>query len=192
VNEIKNIKMEKNLKSTSRFLSLVLRHKPEEIGLQLDENGWASVDELIEKVNAKGNNVDIDLLNEIVETNDKKRFAFNDDKTKIRASQGHSIEIDLALQPIAPPDVLYHGTATRFVESILKEGLIKQQRQHVHLSEKLETATAVGARHGKPTILIVDAKQMYEDGFLFYKSENNVFLTDCVGVKYIMNNQNYL
>ncbi len=177
--------MEKNLKSTSKFLSLVLRHKPEEIGLQLDENGWASVDELIEKVNAKGNKIDINLLNEIVETNDKKRFAFNDDKTKIRASQGHSIEIDLDLHPSLPPDILYHGTATRFVESILKEGLTKQQRQHVHLSDKLATATAVGARHGKPTILIVGAKQMQEDGFLFYKSENNVWLTDNVEVKYI-------
>jgi putative RNA 2'-phosphotransferase len=180
--------MEKNVKSTSKFLSLVLRHKPEEIGLVLDENGWVSVDELIQKIN----DIDIDLLNEIVETNDKKRFAFNDDKTKIRASQGHSIEIDLDLGPSIPPDVLYHGTATRFVESILKVGLTKQQRQHVHLSEKLETATAVGARHGKPVILIVDAKQMQEDGFLFYQSENNVWLTDNVEVKYIANNQDYL
>jgi putative RNA 2'-phosphotransferase len=189
--KIKNNKMEKNLKSISKFLSLVLRHKPEEIGLLLDENGWANVDELIKKVNAKGTNINIDLLTEIVETNDKKRFAFNDDKTKIRASQGHSIDIDLALQPIKPPDILYHGTATRFVESILKEGLSKQQRQHVHLSEKLETATAVGARHGKPTILVVNAKQMQEDGFLFYKSENNVWLTESVGVKYIISNQDY-
>lgn len=180
--------MENNLKSTSKFLSLVLRHNPAQIGLQLDENGWAIVDELIKKVNAKGNKIDIDLLNEIVETNDKKRFAFNDDKTKIRASQGHSIEIDLALKPIEPPDNLYHGTATRFVESILKEGLTKQQRQHVHLSEKLETATAVGARHGKPTILMVNAKQMHEDGFLFYKSENDVFLTDAVPLNYISQN----
>jgi putative RNA 2'-phosphotransferase len=178
--------MEKNVKSTSKFLSLVLRHNPAEIGLVLDENGWANVVELIKKVNAKGTNIDIDLLNEIVDTNDKKRFAFNDDKTKIRASQGHSIEIDLALQPSVPPSVLYHGTATRFVESILKEGLTKQQRQHVHLSEKLDTATAVGARHGKPVILIVDAKQMQEDGFVFYKSENNVWLTDNVGVAYII------
>jgi putative RNA 2'-phosphotransferase len=177
--------MENNLKTTSKFLSLVLRHKPAQIGLLLDENGWASTDELIEKVNAKGNSLDIDLLNEIVETNDKKRFAFNEDKTKIRASQGHSIEIDLNIQPILPPDVLYHGTATRFVESIMQQGLQKQQRQHVHLSEKLETATAVGARHGKPVILIVGAKQMHEDGFLFYKSENNVWLTDNVEVEYI-------
>jgi putative RNA 2'-phosphotransferase len=177
--------MQKNVKSSSKFLSLVLRHKPEEIGLLLDENGWASVDELIQKINAKGNNIDIDFLDEIVDTNDKKRFAFNDDKTKIRASQGHSIEIDLDVKPSIPPNVLYHGTATRFVESILKEGLSKQQRQHVHLSEKLETATAVGARHGKPVILIVDAKQMQEDGLLFYQSENNVWLTDNVEVKYI-------
>jgi putative RNA 2'-phosphotransferase len=153
--------------------------------LQVDENGWANVNELLEKVNAKGNKIDIDLLTEIVDTNDKKRFAFNDDKTKIRASQGHSIEIDLSLQPLLPPHTLYHGTATRFVESILKEGLTKQQRQHVHLSEKLETATSVGARHGNPTILIINAKQMHEDGFLFYKSENNVWLTDNVEVKYI-------
>jgi putative RNA 2'-phosphotransferase len=177
--------MEKHLKSTSKFLSLVLRHRPAEIGLLLDENGWANVHELIEKINAKGNNLDINLLNEIVASNDKKRFAFNDDKTKIRASQGHSIEIDLNLQPSLPPEILYHGTATRFVESILKEGLTKQQRQHVHLSEKLETATAVGARHGKPTVLIIDAMQMHEDGLLFYKSENNVWLTDHVATKYI-------
>jgi putative RNA 2'-phosphotransferase len=179
--------MEKNIKSISKFLSLVLRHNPAQIGLLLDENGWASVNELLEKVNTKGKKIDIDLLTEIVETNDKKRFAFNDDKTKIRASQGHSIEIDLALQPSVPPNVLYHGTATRFVESILKEVLTKQQRQHVHLSEKLETATAVGARHGKPVILIVDAKQMQEEGFLFYQSENNVWLTDKVDIKYITN-----
>ena len=177
--------MEKNLKNTSKFLSLVLRHKPEEIGLMLDENGWVNVDELLEKVNAKGNSINIELLNEIVGTNDKKRFAFNDDKTKIRASQGHSIEINLNLQPSFPPDILYHGTATRFIESILKEGLTKQQRQHVHLSEKLETATAVGARHGKSTVLFVNAKQMQEDGFMFYKSDNNVWLTDSVTVKYI-------
>lgn len=177
--------MERNLKTTSKFLSLVLRHKPEEIGLLLDENGWVSVDELIEKINAKGNTLDKHLLETIVDTNDKKRFAFNVDKTKIRASQGHSIEIDLDIQPIEPPAVLYHGTATRFVESIMQQGLQKQQRQHVHLSEKLETATAVGARHGKPIILIVDAKQMHEDGLLFYKSENNVWLTDYVATKYI-------
>jgi putative RNA 2'-phosphotransferase len=177
--------MEKNLKSASKFLSLVLRHNPAQIGLELDENGWASVSELLEKINAKGNNIDIDLLNEILETNDKKRFAFNDEKTKIRASQGHSIEIDLALQPSVPPNVLYHGTATRFVESILKEGLTKQQRQHVHLSEKLETANTVGTWHGKPAILLVNAKLMHEDGSIFYQSENNVWLTDYVEVKYI-------
>ncbi len=177
--------MENNLKTTSKFLSLVLRHKPEEIGLLLDGNGWVNVDELIEKINDKGKTLDKHLLETIVDTNDKKRFAFNEDKTKIRASQGHSVEIDLNLQPIQPPAVLYHGTATRFVESIMKNGLQKQQRQHVHLSEKLETATAVGARHGKPTILIVDANQMQEDGFIFYKSENNVWLTDNVAVKYI-------
>ena len=177
--------MEKQLKHISKLMSLVLRHQPEAIGLQLDENGWANVQELITKMNDNGTSVDIATLTMAVETNDKKRFAFNEHKTMIRANQGHSIAVDLNLKPAIPPDTLYHGTADRFVESILKEGLKKQQRQHLHLSWQIETAKAVGSRHGRPVILNIDAKAMQQDGFIFYLSDNNVWLVDEVPVKYI-------
>jgi putative RNA 2'-phosphotransferase len=177
--------MQQQLKHISKLMSLVLRHKPETIGLQLDENGWANVQELIEKINASGTTVDVALINMVVDTNDKKRFSFNEDKTCIRASQGHSIEVELNLKTILPPGILYHGTTERFLESILKTGLTKQQRQHVHLSELIETATAVGSRHGKPVILTINAKAMAAAGFLFYLSENNVWLVDSVPVEYI-------
>jgi len=166
-------------------MSLVLRHKPEEIGLLLDENGWADVQELISKMNTKGAEVNFDIINTVVETNDKKRFAFNEDKTRIRANQGHSLEVELNLPESMPPDTLYHGTATRFLESILATGLQKQSRQHVHLSAARETAIAVGARHGKPVILLIDAKAMQAAGFKFYLSANMVWLTETVPVQYI-------
>ena len=177
--------MEKQLKHTSKFISLVLRHQPEEINLHLDENGWASVTELLEKMNRKGIKIDINLLNTIVETNDKKRFAFNDDKTKIRASLGHSIDVNLDLVPLMPPAVLYHGTTGKYLDSIFKTGLQKQSRQHLHLSETVDTAKAVGSRHGKPVILTINAAQMHLDGFQFFLSANNVWLTETVPVKYI-------
>ena len=177
--------MEQQLKHISKLMSLVLRHKPEAIGLHLNENGWASVQELIQKINTSGTPVNFETIKTVVDTNDKKRFAFNDDKTMIRASQGHSIEVDLDLQPVTPPDLLYHGTAERFVAQILKEGLKKQQRQHVHLSLNKETATAVGSRRGKPVILTINAKAMALHNFLFYLSENNVWLVDSVPVEYI-------
>ena len=177
--------MEKQLKHISKLMSLVLRHQPEAIGLQLDENGWAHVEELIQKINANGTKVDIATILIVVETNDKKRFGFNEDKTMIRANQGHSLEVDLNLMPSNPPDILYHGTADRFVDPILKEGLTKQQRQHVHLSRQIETAKAVGTRHGKPVILHINAKAMQDDGYLFYLSENNVWLVDAVPTQYI-------
>lgn len=180
--------MDKQLKHTSKFISLVLRHQPEEIDLHLDENGWANVSELLEKMNKKGIQIDFGTLNTIVETNDKKRFAFNDDKTKIRASQGHSIDVNLELQPIAPPPVLYHGTTGKYLDSIFKTGLQKQSRQHVHLSATIETAKAVGGRHGKPVILTVDAKAMQDEGFLFYLSANNVWLADEVPAQFISRN----
>jgi putative RNA 2'-phosphotransferase len=130
--------MEKQLKHTSKFMSLVLRHKPEEIGLQLDENGWADVQELITKMNAKGIAASTAMIDAVVETNDKKRFAYNEDRSKIRASQGHSIEVDLGLTPVKPPAVLYHGTTGKYMESILQTGLQKQHRQHVHLSATVD------------------------------------------------------
>ncbi len=169
----------------SKFLSLILRHKPETIGLQLDENGWANVEELIQKINATGQSIDHELLNSIVVTNDKQRFAFNEDKTLIRASQGHSIEVELQLKETQPPAFLYHGTVDKYITAIKAEGLKKMSRQHVHLSSSKETATLVGSRRGKPVILIIDAPKMCEDGHLFYLSENNVWLTDCVPAQYI-------
>ena len=177
--------MSTQLKHISKFMSLVLRHKPEEIGLQVNENGWALVQELIDKINANGITVDIEIIKEVVEKNDKKRFVFNEDKTMIRASQGHSIEVELNLTKTNPPDVLYHGTASRFLEGILKDGLKRQSRQHVHLSATIETAMAVGSRHGKPTVLTISAKEMHEAGFNFYLSENQVWLIDIVPVQYI-------
>lgn len=166
-------------------MSLVLRHKPDEIGLEMDEQGWVKVDELIIKMNQNGLRVDKDIINTVVETNDKKRFAFNTDKSLIRASQGHSIEVDLDLPVAVPPNILYHGTTSRFLDSILRTGLQKQNRQHVHLSVTIETAQAVGSRHGKPVILTINAKAMHEAGFKFYLSENKVWLTETVPVEYI-------
>ncbi|GAB3501889.1 RNA 2'-phosphotransferase [Emticicia fontis] len=176
---------EEHKKSISKFLSLVLRHQPLEIGLILNENGWADVAELMQKSATKGKRFSMEELEEIVTTNDKKRFSFNGDKTQIRANQGHSVEIDLALQPVAPPEVLYHGTAQKNLDSILAKGIQKMNRQYVHLSKDTETAHKVGARHGKPVILTINATQMQQDGLLFYQSDNGVWLTDSVDPKYI-------
>jgi len=178
---------EKTAKSVSKFLSLVLRHSPETIGLQLDESGWADVEELIEKCNKKGsqNQMTGELLDYVVENNDKKRFTFNEDKTKIRASQGHSISVELDLEEAEPSEFLYHGTVEKFLENIKKEGLQKMSRQHVHLSKDRETAIKVGGRRGVPQILTIKSGQMFKDGFKFYLSENKVWLTDEVPIQYI-------
>ncbi|WP_379966886.1 RNA 2'-phosphotransferase [Epilithonimonas sp. UC225_85] len=172
-------------KNISKFLSFVLRHKPETISLTLDENGWADVDELITKSTNYSQSFTFEELDEIVQTNDKKRFIFNEDKTKIRANQGHSIDVDLALTPQQPPEFLYHGTAQSNIDSILENGIEKRNRQYVHLSQEKETATKVGMRHGKPMILTIKTGKMFEDGSLFYLSDNNVWLTDFVDAKYI-------
>lgn len=177
---------ERHKKKISKFLSLVLRHQPEIINLNLDENGWTSVDELITKSKRDSyQGFTFEELEEIVETNDKKRFIFNEDKTRIRANQGHSVDIDLALKPQQPPEFLYHGTAETNMDSILEKGIEKRNRQHVHLSQDLETANKVGMRHGKPVILMIKTKEMFDDGIEFYLSENNVWLTDFVDAKYI-------
>jgi putative RNA 2'-phosphotransferase len=176
---------EQQKKKTSKFLSYVLRHHPELINLNLDENGWANVDELITKSTNDTQGFTFEELNEIVETNDKKRFIFNEDKTRIRANQGHSIGIDLALKPQRPPEFLYHGTAQNNIESILEKGIEKRSRQHVHLSQDKETAIKVGMRHGKPIILTIKTGKMFEEGIEFYLSENEVWLTDYVDAKYI-------
>lgn len=179
---------EKQLTHISKFLSLVLRHQPETIGIQLDSNGWADVNELIEKSNSNGITIDKEILNHIVETNAKKRFAFNDSLDKIRASQGHSVEIVLGYENQKPPEILYHGTSQQVVQSILDKGIEKQSRQHVHLSNDLETAIKVGQRHGKPFVFKVLAEQMYNDNFQFYISDNGVWLTDYVPAKYLLQN----
>ncbi|PJJ64574.1 RNA 2'-phosphotransferase [Chryseobacterium geocarposphaerae] len=180
---------EQQKKRISKFLSLILRHQPKTINLTLDENGWANVDELREKCSKRNINFTLEELDEVVETNDKKRFIFNEDKTQIRANQGHSIDIDLALKPQQPPEFLYHGTAQTNIDSILEKGIEKRNRQHVHLSQDKETATKVGMRHGKPVILTIRTGKMFEDGILFYLSENKVWLTDFVAAKYISNNK---
>lgn len=178
MNEIEN-------KKISKFLSLILRHQPETIHLKLDENGWADVRELIEKSARNRMRFTLGELDEVVETNNKKRFAFNEDKTKIRANQGHSIDVDLALISQQPPEFLYHGTAEANMASILEKGIEKRNRQHVHLSSDKETATKVGMRHGKPVILIIRTGEMFKDKIQFYLSDNGVWLTDFVDVKYI-------
>ncbi|MEP3274781.1 MAG: RNA 2'-phosphotransferase [Stappiaceae bacterium] len=160
----------------SKFLSLVLRHDPAKIGLTLDPEGWADIAELIKKAPPRLF-LSSDVIEEIVASSDKQRFKISDDGCRIRANQGHSVKIDLKLTSSTPPAVVYHGTATRFVDAIMKEGLQPGSRNHVHLSLDLQTATKVGKRHGKPVILTVDAQQMVADGFEFFLSENNVWLT---------------
>jgi len=169
----------------SRFLSLILRHHPEKIGLQLDAQGWADVDELLKKADTSGRRITREMLLQVVRDNDKQRFALNEDQTRIRASQGHSISIDLGLEPTVPPDVLYHGTVDRFLASIRDRGLVSGDRQHAHLSRDQATATKVGQRRGKPKILTVDSAGMHRDGMLFFLSVNHVWLTDHVPPNYI-------
>jgi putative RNA 2'-phosphotransferase len=170
----------------SKFLSLVLRHKPDTIGLSLDKNGWADVQELIEKINQHHFSFNFTQLKNVVETSDKKRFAFSSDFKQIRANQGHSFSVDLELEAKQPPDILYHGTADRNLKSIKEQGLLKGQRHHVHLSTNTETANKVGMRYGKPVVLQIDSKKMSENGIKFYESENGVWLTDHVPSQYIL------
>jgi len=175
-----------NLTEKSKFLSLILRHKPEAIGITLDNHGWADVNELIEGMNKHATSMNMSMLEEIVRTDSKQRYSFNDDKTKIRANQGHSIKVDVELEEKEPPAILYHGTATRFLGSITKQGLLPMSRLYVHLSKDMETATKVGTRHGSPIILEVDAEKMYRDGYKFYLSDNDVWLTEKVPPQYLI------
>jgi len=176
---------DKIAKGVSKFLSYVLRHSPETINLRLDENGWANVDELIAKSNNGHGQIDFDLLDYVVQNNDKQRFTFNEDKTKIRASQGHSIAVDLALKPAEPLEYLYHGTVEKSLAKIKEQGLQKMSRQHVHLSADVETAIKVGGRRGVPILLTIRSGEMFRAGYSFYLSANGVWLTDLVPVAYI-------
>lgn len=174
-----------NNQRVSKFLSLILRHKPETIGVSVDQNGWVDLDELIEKMTAHGHPIQRHQIEEVVATNTKQRFKLDQINNRIRANQGHSIPVDVELEEKRPPQILYHGTATRYLDAIRKTGLRKMSRQHVHLSQDYNTAVKVGSRHGKPVILKIDCEQMLQDGIKFYLSENKVWLTDTVAVKYI-------
>ena len=173
------------LKETSKFISLILRHKPETIGISLDEHGWANVEELIAGI-ARTRDFDMDMLEEIVRTDEKQRYSFNEDKTLIRANQGHSIPVDVELVEKEPPEELWHGTGEKYVSSIDVQGLIPKSRLYVHLSKDRETAVKVGQRHGKPVLYIVKAGEMYRDGYKFFLSKNGVWLTGEVPAKYLM------
>ncbi len=169
----------------SKFISLILRHEPEVIGIQLDGHGWAKVDDMLAGMCAAGRSIDRETLERIVRTDQKGRYSFDEDQTHIRANQGHSIPIDLELTPVMPPDTLYHGTATRFLNSIRQEGICPMSRQYVHFSTDVETAVKVGKRHGKPVVLALDAGQMYRDGIELYVSANHIWLTKYVDWKYV-------
>jgi len=170
----------KSQKKTSKYLSLLLRHHPEAAGLTLDEHGWAEVSQLLKSVR-----IGMEDLEEIVANDEKQRYSFNEDRTLIRANQGHSVPVDLELEAREPPEFLYHGTVGQFLGSIQKEGLQRRSRQYVHLSPDVETAVRVGQRRGKPVILQVAAGRMYRDGYAFFLSVNGVWLTGEVPPQYL-------
>ncbi len=176
--------MGENKINISKYISLILRHKPEEIGITLDEHGWANVSELIEGI-SKSHEFNMDMLEDIVATDNKQRYSFNEDHTLIRANQGHSIPVDVELEEVIPPEILYHGTGEKYVASIDQQGLIPKSRLYVHLSGDKETAVKVGQRHGNPVIYIVKSGDMNRDGIVFYRSVNGVWLTQAVPAKYL-------
>lgn len=166
--------------STGKFIALILRHNPSVVGMSVDEHGWADVDELIKKLG-----ITKAFLEEIVRLDNKGRFSFNDDRTLIRANQGHSIPVDVGLEEALPPDILYHGTGEKFVSSIEREGFIPKSRLYVHLSTSCDTALSVGSRHGRAVVFLVDSARMRDDGIPFFLSKNGVWLTKKVDVGYI-------
>lgn len=172
------------MKNLSKFMSLVLRHKPETIGIKLDENGYADLAELINGLVKNGMTVDFLDIEEVVNSDNKGRYSFNETKTKIRANQGHSIKLNLELESKVPPEILFHGTSTKAYKIIKDDGLRKMNRHHVHLSEDKDTAYDVGSRYGRPVIIHIYAKKMFEEGIEFYQSENGVWLTNYVNPKY--------
>lgn len=172
-------------KRISKFLSLLLRHRPEVIGLQLDNAGWAPIEELLSLLEEHQQGITREQLEQVVRENHKQRFKISEDGLHIRASQGHSIPVQLDLERRVPPVILYHGTATRHLDGIRQKGLLRMQRQHVHLSARAETAHQVGSRHGKPVILEVAAGRMDQAGFHFFLSDNGVWLTEQVPVEFL-------
>ncbi|WP_026507833.1 RNA 2'-phosphotransferase [Butyrivibrio sp. MC2013] len=173
-----------SLNDISKYIALILRHKPETIDISLDEHGWANVDELIAGI-AKNNTFNMAMLEEIVATDNKQRYSFNEDHTLIRANQGHSVPVDVELKKVVPPEILYHGSAVKFEQSIDQQGLIPKSRLYVHLSKDYDTAVNVGKRHGKPLIYEVLSGKMAQDGYEFFLSANGVWLTKAVPVEYL-------
>ncbi len=172
------------MSKTSKFIALILRHKPETIGITLDEHGWANVDELIAGI-AKTRPFTMSMLEEIVATDDKQRYSFNEDKTLIRANQGHSVPVDVELEKKTPPEFLYHGTGEKYISAIKEKGLLPMSRLYVHLSGDYQTAVKVGTRHGKPVVFLIAAREMEKAGYSFYQSVNGVWLTKAVPVQYL-------
>jgi putative RNA 2'-phosphotransferase len=170
-------------RDTSKYLCLILRHKPETIGITLDEHGWANVNDLIEGINQQCY-FDMTTLEKIVATDNKQRYSFNEDKTKIRANQGHSVDVDVELEEVNPPEYLFHGTGRKYIDSIMKDGLVPKSRLYVHLSDNYNTAINVGMRHGEPVVLCIYAGDMYRDEYKFYRSKNGVWLVKHVPVEY--------
>jgi len=177
--------MDQRVVQLSKYLSYVLRHHPESVGLELEEGGWVPVDELRDACRRDGHPISLAQLQRVVATNDKKRFSFDATGRRIRANQGHSVEVDLGLDPLEPPELLYHGTVARFLGSILQEGLQRRSRHHVHLSADDATARRVGSRRGRPVVLVIEAGRMHRDGHTFYRSENGVWLTGAVPPEYL-------
>ena len=173
-----------NYSDLSKFISLILRHKPEVIGISLDDHGWANVDELLAGIR-RTRPIDTEMLEEIVRTDEKQRYTFNEDHARIRANQGHSIQVDVELEEKEPPEYLFHGTGRKYVESIDQTGLIPKSRLYVHLSGDQETAIKVGKRHGEPIVYQVAAGAMARDGHKFWRSANDVWLTKRVPPEYL-------
>ena len=176
---------EKELIRTSKFLSLILRHEPERVGLKLEEGGWVGVNDLLQATNRHGVSLTLEQLKQVVANNSKKRFAFSDDGQLIRASQGHSVEIDLQYAPQTPPELLYHGTATRFLSGIRRDGLQRMARHDVHLSADPMQTRQIGSRHGKPVPLTIRAGDMHRAGHVFRCSANGVWLVNHVPATFI-------
>ncbi len=176
--------MSNSKNSTSKYISLILRHRPDVIGIQLDEYGWADVSDLIKGIQ-KTQPFSMEILEDIVATDEKQRYSFNEDKTLIRANQGHSVPVDVELEKRTPPEELWHGTGEKYVDSIMEQGLLPKSRLYVHLSSNYSTAVKVGSRHGKPVVFKVNSQQMDKDGYNFFLSVNGVWLTKAVPVKYL-------